>query len=185
MSNTSSTSTMYTVVRVLLMDQQRQQVVLCKESGVDWYLPCGELPENRMPRDFLATLVHRSLPQAACAALQESLEEAVPHAWLFPPASMLPYFERILQVVFLLTLDPITFPASPEDAAVRFWPVAALPEAVFALDPMVIRTVCLAESRDMLPLIDLRPATAVIYTIGGTRYTSYYYFVSFCGIMEA
>jgi len=164
---------MYTVVRVLLMDQQRQQVVLCNQPGVDWYLPCGELPDDRTPRDFLATLVHRHLPQAACAALQEALEVAVPSAWLFPPASMLPYFDRILQVVFLLTLDPSIFPASQEDASVRFWPVAALPDAVFALEPLVIQTVCLAESRNGLPLIDLRPATDVIYIIGGTRYASY------------
>ena len=173
MSNTSSANTMYTVVRVLLMDQQRQQVVLCNQPGVDWYLPCGELPEDRTPRDFLATLVHRHLPQAACAALQEALEVAMPDAWLFPPALMLPYFDRILQVVYLLTLNPSTFPTSQEDAAVRFWPVAALPEAIFALEPLVIRTVCLADACNRLPLIDLRPARKAVDDIAGIRFARY------------
>lgn len=173
MENTSSASTVYTVVRVLLMDQQRQQVVLCKESGVDWILPCGELPDDRTPRDFLVSLVHRHLPRAARAALQESLEEAVPSAWLFPPASMLPYSERILQVVFLLTLDPSAIPASHDGAGACFWPVAALPEAVYSLEPLVIQTVSLAEACNCLPLIDLRPARKVVDDIAGRRFARY------------
>lgn len=174
MGNTSPAITVNTVIRVLLMDQQREQVVLCKEPGdPHWFLPCGELPGDRKPRDFLATLVYRYVPRAARVALQEHLEEAVPDAWLFPPASVLPYSTRVLQVIYLLTLDPSTIPASHENAGACFWPVAALPEAVFSLEPLVIQTVCLAESRNLLPLIDLRPATAVVYAIGGMRYANY------------
>ncbi|MGH2496535.1 MAG: hypothetical protein ACRDIV_17695 [Ktedonobacteraceae bacterium] len=168
MSNTSPAHTIETVIRVLLIDQQRQQVVLCKEPGdPHWFLPCGELPDEKTPRDFLTSLVHRHLPRTARVALQDQLEEALPVAWLYPPASVLPYSTRILQVVFLLTLDPGTIPAS-EDAWARFWP-----EAVFCLEPPVIQTVVVAESHNWLPLIDLRPTRAVIDDIADIRFARY------------
>jgi len=177
---TASQASEVAVIRLLLMDKQRQHVALCKQpAGVYWLLPCGMLPDHQTPLEYLAALAQESLPEAALAALQDQLETNKPVAWIYPPAAILPDATDVLQVVYLLTLAPELLEGKSvrellHGEICRFWSLDQLPDDLSPLDEVLIQTVRFAESRQALPIDmrEARPAPAMpIYEIEGVSFT--------------
>lgn len=159
------------VVRLLLMDKCRKQVVLCQQpEDSSWMLPCSLLPDHQTPLEYLAILAQASLPESAATSIQSQLEANKPVAWIYPPAETHPRAAYILQVVYLLTLEPDAL----HEETVRFWPVDQLPADVFPLDEFILKAVRFAESRQALP-IDMREVRTAsplpTYEIEGVSFT--------------
>jgi hypothetical protein len=168
------------VVRLLLMDQHRKQVALCKHpDGLYWLLPCGMLPDHQTPLEYLDALAQESLPEEALAALSGQLEANKPVAWIYPSKELLPDTADVLQVVYLLTLAPEQLVGKSARALlygeiVRFFPLDQLPDDLSPLDEVIIQTVRFAEARQALP-IDMREARLApaipTYEIEGVSFT--------------
>ncbi len=176
----TSQATEAAVVRLLLMDQHRKQVALCKQpDGLYWLLPCGMLPDHQTPLEYLSAVAQESLPEAALAALSGQLEANKPVAWIYPAKELLPDLADVLQVVYLLTLAPEQLVGKSVRALLhgeicRFWSLDQLPDDLSPLDEVLIQTVRFAESRQALP-IDMREArptpSRTIYEIEGVSFT--------------
>ena len=171
-----SQATEAAVIRLLLMDQHRKQVVLCKHpDGLYWLLPCGLLPEHQTPLEHLNTLAQESLPEAALAALSGQLEANKPVAWIYPAKESLPDLADVLQVVYLLTLSPEQLSGKSVRSMLhgeicRFWSLDQLPDDLSPLDEVLIQTVRFAEARQALPIDmrEARPAPSIsVYEIEG------------------
>lgn len=166
----TSQETEAAVVRILLMDRHRKQVVLCQQpEDSSWMLPCGLIPDHQTPLEYLAVLAKGSLPAATLVGHQDQLEANKPVAWIYPPAEIHPRAIDILQVVYLLTLEPDVL----HEETVRFWPVEQLPAEVFPLDEFILKAVRFAESRQALPIDmrEVRPAPAIpTYEIEGVSF---------------
>ncbi len=175
-----SQATEAAVVRLLLMDQHRKQVALCKHpDGLYWLLPCGMLPDHQTPLEYLSAVAQESLPEAALAALSGQLEANKPVAWIYPAKELLPDLADVLQVVYLLTLAPEQLMGKSVRALLhgetcRFWSLDQLPDDLSPLDEVLIQTVRFAESRQTLP-IDMREArptpSRTTYEIEGVSFT--------------
>ncbi len=175
----TSQATEAAVVRLLLMDQHRKQVALCKHpDSLYWLLPCGMLPDHQTPLEYLNAMAQESLPEAALAALTDQLEANKPVAWIYPKEP-LPDLANVLQVVYLLTLAPEQLVGKSVRALLhgetcRFWSLDQLPDDLSPLDEVLIQTVRFAEARQALPIDmrEVRPTPSIpVYEIEGVSFT--------------